>query len=373
MKPIIYIAAVAALAMGCQEKKFGAFTVSGKIVNTPSNKVFLQELPFGGAQPVNLDSTTLKENGTFELRAMGKEEALYRVVIENGPDFLVVNDGKSIRIDADLNNYRNYKVEGSKASASLHAFFEDFRREDSSLYVTFITLDSLQQTGNDSLITIERIKRDRQLAQLNDMVVNYVKESPSPAARYYALSIGSRTMKPEELQGLVNQSAEKFPEHNGLAKLKSLMATATQPQAPGGDLVNKLAPDFSLPDTQGQEVALSSLKGKYVLVDFWASWCAPCRKENPNVVAAYSKFKDKNFTILGVSLDSDKDAWLKAIKDDKLNWQHVSDLKQWESIVVPLYQIEGIPFNVLLDPTGKIIASDLRGDELGKKLAEVLQ
>jgi peroxiredoxin len=136
--------------------------------------------------------------------------------------------------------------------------------------------------------------------------------------------------------------------------------------------IGVMAPDFTQNDPAGQPVSLSSLRGQYVLVDFWASWCAPCRQENPNVVNAYNAYKDKGFTIIGVSLDQDKAAWEKAILDDKLTWTHVSDLKYFENAVAKTYGIRSIPASFLLDKEGRIIAKDLRGDALAIKLAELI-
>jgi peroxiredoxin len=138
--------------------------------------------------------------------------------------------------------------------------------------------------------------------------------------------------------------------------------------------VGKLAPLFTAPDTLGRPVKLADYRGKYVLLDFWASWCVPCREENPNVVAAYKRFHNKNFDVLSVSLDKSdaKASWIAAIKKDGLTWQHVSDLKFWNSDVAKLYFIKSIPQNYLIDPNGKIIAANLRGEALTHKLEELL-
>jgi peroxiredoxin len=130
--------------------------------------------------------------------------------------------------------------------------------------------------------------------------------------------------------------------------------------------------EFTQNDTEGKPVSLSSFRGKYVLIDFWASWCRPCRMENPNVVRAYEQFKSKNFTVLGVSLDRSKDAWIKAIADDKLTWTQVSDLKFWSNEVAQKYKVQSIPQNYLIGPDGKILAKDLRGEELIQQLSELL-
>ena len=137
--------------------------------------------------------------------------------------------------------------------------------------------------------------------------------------------------------------------------------------------IGKPAIPFTQNDTAGIPVSLASFKGKYVLVDFWASWCGPCRQENPNVVAAYNKFKGKNFTVLGVSLDKEKDSWVKAISEDQLFWNHVSDLKYWKNEVAVQFGIQSIPASFILDPAGKIIARDLRGADLGAFLSKTLK
>jgi peroxiredoxin len=136
--------------------------------------------------------------------------------------------------------------------------------------------------------------------------------------------------------------------------------------------IGAIAPEFAAADTAGKTIALSSLKGKYVLLDFWAAWCGPCRLENPNVVQAFHKYKDKGFTVMGVSLDRDRKDWLKGIKDDQLTWTNVSELKYFQSPTAVLYGIVSIPRNFLLDPNGKIIGRDLRGPDLNEKLEEVL-
>jgi peroxiredoxin len=388
MRKLIYTPLI--LLFACNNNKQSSFEVEGTIKNSGAQTVYLEEASIGSFRPVIVDSAKLDKNGKFQMDALSKEETIYNLRLDENvyPFVSLINDSKHITINADLQGKEIYTVKGSRASEQLKEFLANSGEKLRSVYNTNRTIDSLQKAAvGDSIVGLQVAERSRAANELKKYTADFISKSKSPALSVFALgTFQSMASNPafaidgfsgDEMQGLVSQTAAKFPEHQGLASINKTMQAEQQKAkaAAASSLLNKPAPDFTLPDVNGNPVSLSSYKGKYVLVDFWASWCRPCRMENPNVVQAYNKFKDKNFTVLGVSLDrpDGKDDWVKAIKDDKLEWTHVSDLKFWESSIVPLYRFEGIPYNVLVDPTGKIIAESLRGQDLERKLAEVLK
>lgn len=367
MKKIVFVVLIAITVVACKTKDNGAFTVTGKIENSPTDKIYLEEIPFAAQASVVIDSTTIKNNH-FSLKGIAPDERLYALNIHQGPQILLVNDSKEIEVTLDVNNYKNYEIKGSKASSSLKQLFTDYDAQLTKVKKAYSVLDSLhEKTVSDSLLTVYELQRDNEMKKLNAVIADFVNKTESPAACLQALGMATRSMDLDELQGLAMNALNKFKNNGNIQKFNTMLKGNDYP------LLNKQAPEIALNTPDGKLVKLSDYKGKYVLVDFWASWCKPCRQENPHVVKAYNKYKDKNFTILGVSLDNDKDSWVEAIAKDNLTWMHISDLKQWETPLIDVYKFDGIPFNVLVDPSGKIIATGLRGDALDKKLGEVLK
>ncbi len=385
----------------CNPKTKGGFTVSVAYKNAdkmipqrydgnPADTVvavgpvhiMLEEIPYGGdGQPVLLDSAVLKgTEGKIDLKGNGKEEGIYQLVIEKGPVVLVINDVEKINVVLDLSKKDNYyTVSGSEASEHLKSFISRYDEKASDINHVFEEIDSLKQFGgSDSSLIAATNRKNKAIVSLNEYMAEFIDKADSPAESIFALGMGSRSFQRDEFGKLLNTVVKRFPEHLSLRQLKT---TYDQQQAQlskrketsSSSWTGKQAPDLALPTPEGKIISLASFRGKYVLVDFWASWCQPCRMENPNVVNAYNQYKDKNFTILGVSLDKEKAPWLKAIKDDQLSWTHISDLQYWSSKAVETFKFEGIPYNILVDPQGKIIAEGLRGAELENKLKEVLQ
>jgi len=374
MKKLFTIVFCTATLFACNnENQKGKFTVSGELKNAPDQKVYLEELYFSEKDPVILDTIEIK-NGKFTISALAPEQGLYRLRFEKTEaPFIFINDNPSIKVTADYNKLSlETIVFNSSANQLLRNFITSINTRRKSLEEKTAALQQYPSpVETDSLYNVLKKEVSSQESAYKNYIIQYLDTTSNAVMAMFSLGY-TRDIEPDKLEKTITGLTRRFPNTPAIvAIVAQYNQMIAQYKAKPSD--GKLAPDINMADTSGKPFALSMLRGKYVLVDFWASWCGPCRGENPNVVKAYNKFKNKNFTVLGVSLDKDKASWVKAINDDNLNWYHISDLKYWSSAAVALYGFDGIPYNVLVNTEGQIIGSNLRGEALEMKLGELIK
>jgi peroxiredoxin len=344
-------------------------TLKGKVGFPQQGQIVIQEMKNvaeGGWQ----DTIQLKSNYTFSKKITLKEPGYYRLNFYNKQVINLILDKSDVEVNADGNSAQGFvEIKGSpdmdiitKAQGMMRAF-------ESSAEFQKINQDfaAAQQAKNEAKM-LELQQTYMRLAKVNnDKVAEYFKSLPPSLAVVNLLQ--NNSLDPDQYFETYSVVADKLRKDWGnYTHVKTFIEKVDKMKKLA---IGQVAPEISLPNPDGKVVKLSSLRGQYVLVDFWAKWCGPCRKENPNVVKAFNRFKDKGFTVYGVSLDRNREDWVQAIAQDGLTWTHVSDLKYFQSEAARTYDINGIPYSLLLDKEGKIIAKNLRGAALEAKLEEV--
>ncbi|MEP6584329.1 MAG: TlpA disulfide reductase family protein [Ginsengibacter sp.] len=350
-KALILLVLIPALAFTQSKKKTdkqtgNGFVITGNVTGFADGTT----VSFLNEQTNQPEKQTTIENGKFVVKGKMSEPGFKGMVFGDQPPLVpLFIDNNNITITGSKNNIGELEVKGSPSHA-LYVEFSDALKPYDKVLASGGSIDDNASKEIEN-ISADFVKKHRD---------SYV----APLAIIRMFQMTQKGTKADELYKLLPSEVKT----SGLGQFANQQIEESKINPIGSTIK-----DFSQNDTTGKPVDISSLRGKYVLLDFWASWCRPCRMENPNVVAAYKKYHDKNFTVLGISLDQAKPAWLNAIQMDGLTWNHVSDLKGWNNQVAALFQVRSIPQNLLIDPNGKIVAKNLRGEVLVSKLEELLK
>ena len=340
-------------------------SISGYFDNIPGTQLTLAiQSPEG---IIAIDTTWIAEDGYFEFTPEMDEMKVYRIMIDFSQYLTVAGQkGDHITLETDgLDVYDNYYVSGSKESELIKVVVDETMELSRKLDSIKIDINH-QKPAKDSEGLFQSFEAQKVLyANYNAFSVDFISQHPGSIAAYFVVTGLQPDENPTEYITVYDHLRKTYPTFSYLDKLEERVQFLQKAPLDGQ------APELNYQSPEGELLALSSLKGNYVLVDFWASWCKPCRMENPNVLKIYNKYKSEGFQIYGYSLDEKKESWIEAIEQDQINWIHTSDLKGWDAQGAKDYGVQAIPATFLIDPNGNIVSRDLKGIKLEEKLEEI--
>jgi peroxiredoxin len=377
---ILFVAIILLASCGNNKKSEenkSEFELKGKLANPGGEQIYLDKLNVEGISV--LDTAILNENGEFIFLHANPSLGFYRLrITDSNFGMMVLDSNQKVTVTGDTRDLgHTFKVEGSPDSQLFQEVNEiaqhSYQKRDSLMrsYEAYANLNK----GNEAKIKEYAASAEQQYntaaKALNDYLLNIINKHSASLVAIIALQQLAPEFSEDGYMAYYKQVDDRLTlAHPGAVPVLAFHQSVQNMFKTG---MGSVAPDFTLPTPEGKTLALSSLKGKYVLLDFWASWCGPCRAESPNMVKMYQKFHPKGLEILSISLDDNKDKWISAIKKDNLKWNHVSDLGGWQSAAAKMYTVTSIPQTFLLDKEGKIIAKGLRAEGLEAKLDEILK
>ena len=353
-------------------KKNGSFELSGQLTNTNNETLYLEKL--GANQPQVVDSATIDDDGKFSFDNYSPGIGLYRLRhTQQNYALLVLDSTDKVKVRGNLTDLTSsFKAEGSPETDLFQEYNAIARKRDrqldslNTIVQTVMEPNKMDAAKMDSITMKMEGPYNRIVEESNQQIIKRIMANSDRFASLMAVQALEPDKYPDAYKALDAGLSRKFPNDPTVKVFHDVVGRVLS------TAVGQPAPELRLPSPDGKEIALSDFRGKVVLIDFWASWCGPCRREMPNVVKAYEKYRNKGFEIFGVSLDQEKSRWVEAIAADRITWPQVSDLKHWQSDAARIYNVQAIPYTVLIDREGKILAKNLRGEELDSKLAEVL-
>ncbi len=362
MKKYAFILAISVMLASCTGNK-DQFTINGTVKGADTGMIYLQK--FDVDQWVQVDSSRL-DKGEFSFKGKTTLPEMWHIAMESKQIMLpVFIENAKIKVQIYVDSIDKSVITGSATHDIYQQYLAMNETINKKMEVVYMEWKKAKESNDTATMKRTDSISNELDKEMKKQLQDFAKTNNKTVVSPYLVMRNSWQFELPDLEEIVSAMDTNLNGSQYLQSLKKRIGVLKSVE------IGQPAPDFTMNDSAGKPVALSSLKGKVLLVDFWASWCGPCRAENPNVVKAYQAYGKKGFDILGCSFDQNRDKWLKAVKDDKLTWNQVSDLKGWANAAGKLYGVNSIPANVLLDKDQKIIGRNLRGEDLMKKLAEI--